>query len=196
MLIDVDTRKVEKRELNETKAKIMVALDAKSEASDLQGMTSNFIADQTQKNFDLRAELFKKLSEIQTFMQQNMSKKVSIEELNEALSTKVDYNMLRNHLETKANMNEIENVRRAVDLLQKQLDIKASFKDVEIHSNFVKNVIEDINKELLLKASIKDLCTLLDQKANVEDINTTLLHVQKEVEKCVAEDELRKVLND
>jgi hypothetical protein len=53
-----------------------------------------------------------------------------------------------------------------------------------------------LNKELLLKANIKDLITLLDTKANVEDVNNTLSLVQKEVEKCVVEDELRKTLNE
>jgi hypothetical protein len=49
---------------------------------------------------------------------------------------------------------------------------------------------------LILKANIKDLITLLDTKANVEDVNNTLTLVQKEVEKCVPEDEMRKTLNE
>jgi hypothetical protein len=48
----------------------------------------------------------------------------------------------------------------------------------------------------LLKANIKDLLPLLDTKANVEDVNNTLSLVQKEVEKCVAEEDLRKSLNE
>lgn len=32
---------------------------------------------------------------------------------------------------------------------------------------------------------IKDLCTLLDQKANLNDVNKTLEVVQGEVENCV-----------
>lgn len=62
--------------------------------------------------------------------------------------------------------------------------------------NFAKNTFEDLNKELLLRASIKDVCTLIDTKANVEDVNHTLALVQKEVEKCVVEDDLRKALNE
>lgn len=34
----------------------------------------------------------------------------------------------------------------------------------------------------------------MDSKANVEDVNHTLGMVQKEVEKCVVDDELRKAL--
>lgn len=42
--------------------------------------------------------------------------------------------------------------------------------------------IEEIKKELLLKASVKDLCVLLDMKANVEDVNLTLLGIHKELD--------------
>ena len=56
--------------------------------------------------------------------------------------------------------------------------------------------IEDITKELMLKASIKDLCQLLDQKVNVVDLNSTLSLVQTEVERCVREDDLKRSLNE
>jgi hypothetical protein len=42
--------------------------------------------------------------------------------------------------------------------------------------------VEEIEKELLLKASIKDICTLLDMKANIEDINTALSDIHKELD--------------
>ena len=43
---------------------------------------------------------------------------------------------------------------------------------------------------------IKDLCTLLDQKANLNDVNKTLEVVQREVELCVKDQQLRDALND
>ncbi len=49
---------------------------------------------------------------------------------------------------------------------------------------------------MLLRATIKDVCTLLDQKANVEDVNATLSLVQKEVEKRVPEEDIKKALNE
>ena len=76
------------------------------------------------------------------------------------------------------------------------MEYKASFKDLEGHVNFCKSVFEEFNKELLLKANIRDLIPLLDTKANVEDVNNTLTLVQREVEKCVDEDDMRKTLNE
>ena len=91
-----------------------------------------------------------------------MNKKVSIDEFNEVLSQKVDYNGLRTSLEAKANISEIDGIRRMLDKLIKELESRANYKDLESHVMYTKNVMEDLHKELLLKASIKDLCTLLD----------------------------------
>ena len=52
--------------------------------------------------------------------------------------------------------------------------MKTGFKDLENHAAHTKGCIEDLNKDLMLKASIKDLCSLLDQKVNVTDMNDTL----------------------
>ena len=49
----------------------------------------------------------------------------------------------------------------------------------------MKSQFDGLSKELLLRVQIKDLCTLLDQKANLNDVNRTLEVVQKEVESCV-----------
>lgn len=48
----------------------------------------------------------------------------------------------------------------------------------------------------MLRATIKDVCVLLDQKANVEDVNATLSLVQREVERKAPEERLTKALND
>lgn len=107
-------------------------------------------------------------------MQQSLNKKVSIDEFNEVLSQKVDFNALRTSIESKANINDLDQIRRMLDKVIKELEQRASYKEFESHIIFTKNGLEDLHKELLLKASIKDLCTLLDQKANVDDVNQTL----------------------
>lgn len=69
---------------------------------------------------------------------------------------------------------EYDNMRKLVEKLLKDFESKSSFKDLENHVNLCKAIFEDINKEILLKANIKDLIPLLDTKANVEDVNNTL----------------------
>jgi hypothetical protein len=49
-----------------------------------------------------------------------------------------------------------------VERLAFELENRPNFKDMESHGMHTKGLIDDIAKELMLKASIKDLCSLLD----------------------------------
>ena len=47
-----------------------------------------------------------------------------------------------------------------------------------------------------MKASIKDLCHLLDQKVSLTDVNKALESIEKEVAECVREKRLTEVIED
>ena len=83
-----------------------------------------------------------------------------------------------------------------VERLAFEVENRPNFKDLESHGQHTKGLIDDITKELMLKASIKDLCSLLDQKVNVGDMNQTLQLIQNEVERCVRDEDLKKSLNE
>ena len=104
--------------------------------------------------------------------------------------------MIRNLLEQKANYNDLEAQQRFLEKLIREVESKASAKEFDQHVLYSRTALDEMHKELLLRSTIKDVCTLLDQKANVEDVNSTLALVQKEVEKRVVSDELKKALND
>jgi hypothetical protein len=195
-VIELQAKSCEKQELLETKGKLMAALDSKVELSELNGALSNCQGDLVQKVFDLRSELFEKISEIQGYTTQNLGKKVNMEEVQAMLANKIDYSTLRGSVDQKANIQELESTKQLVEKLIKDVEYKAGFKDLEAHVAFTKNSFQEVNKDLLLKVDIKDMCTLLDTKANVEDINRTLGLVQQEVEKSVASDVLKKALDD
>ena len=71
-------------------------------------------------------------------------------------------------------MEELDSTRKIIERLSQELEGKPGFRDLENHAAHTKGCIEDLTKELMLKASIKDLCALLDQKVNVTDMNETL----------------------
>ena len=48
----------------------------------------------------------------------------------------------------------------------------------------------------MLKASLKDLCQLLDQKVSLSDVNKALEVIEKEVASCVKEKRLTEVIED
>jgi molecular chaperone DnaK (HSP70) len=83
-----------------------------------------------------------------------------------------------------------------MEKLIREVESKTPAKEFDQHVNITRTAMDEMHKDLLLRATIKDVCTLLDEKANVEDINSTLALVQKEVEKRAGEDALKKALND
>ncbi len=82
-------------------------------------------------------------------------------------------------------MAEFDSLKVVVERIHSDLAQKASMRDLDALNDFVKNQLDGVSKELLLRVQIKDLCTLLDQKANLNDVNSTLEVVQREVETCI-----------
>lgn len=83
-----------------------------------------------------------------------------------------------------------------VDKIYYILNEKVSTKDFELFASQQINNQEMFKKELVLKASIKDVCILLDSKANIEDINKALSEIHKEIELKANHDDLNNVVND
>ena len=67
-LLEVQSKMADRGELLDTKGKIMAALENKVEVSEMQSSLSSTQSDMIQKIFDLRTELFDKVSETQAYM--------------------------------------------------------------------------------------------------------------------------------
>lgn len=83
---EVDVRKVDKKELLEFRQAIQNGLGSKPELTEIQSVLNKFTSEQTQKAFELRQELFKKITEIQGLVSVSVGNKVSVEDFNEAIS--------------------------------------------------------------------------------------------------------------
>ena len=66
ILSDLELRKAEKRDFADLKLALSQDLDAKAARADLQSALAGLGAEQTQKQFDLRQELFRKVTDIQS----------------------------------------------------------------------------------------------------------------------------------
>ena len=90
------------------------------------------------------------------------------------LDTKADVEIIQQINGSKATVQDLDSTRKMVERLGFEIENRPGFTDLEGHVAHTKGLIEDLTKELMLKASIKDLCSLLDQKVNVGDMNQTL----------------------
>mmetsp|Transcript_9967 Transcript_9967/g.12466 ORF Transcript_9967/g.12466 Transcript_9967/m.12466 type:complete len:99 (+) Transcript_9967:1742-2038(+) len=93
--------------------------------------------------------------------------------------------VMKTYLSQKLGLAEFDALKVVVERLHTELSSKSATRELDSLQDYIKNQFDGIAKELLLRVQIKDLCTLLDQKANLNDVNKTLEVVQREVEICV-----------
>ena len=103
-------------------------------------------------------------------------------ELREALSEKADNSQISRLLSSKMNLEELVKLRSETESALADMRGKALKSDLESHIASTKIAIEELSKELLSKAYIKDICTLLDTKASIEDVNSALTDIHKELD--------------
>ena len=86
-------------------------------------------------------------------------------DLNLALNSKADNNVVQGLINQKISISEFEEMKNVIDKILKEFDSKIGIKDFEFSFGNTKHLVEEIQRELLLKANIKDVCLLLDSKA-------------------------------
>lgn len=82
--------------------------------------------------------------------------------------------VMKTYLNQKLGLAEFDTLKLLVERMRSDIAQKSSVRDVEATNEFIRNQFDGFAKELLLRVQIKDLCTLLDQKANLNDVNKTL----------------------
>ena len=188
--------KADKKELNETRAKLSQQLQETVSASEFTASMSTFNSDNTQRMLDLRGEVFARVAELNAQCMDAVAKKATHEDFRALVEEKVDMAVLKTYLNQKLGLAEFDALKQVVERMQVDIQSKAPTRELETINEYLRSQLDGVAKELLLRVSIKDMCTLLDQKANLNDVNKTLELVQREVEECVKEPHLKEALND
>lgn len=108
--------------------------------------------------------------------------------------------LMRNEREVEAITGNIKARTEDLQYVQNCIeDFKSSSikkHDWEIQALKLQEEIEKLGKDVLLKASIKDICTLLDIKANIDDVNHALEDLHGELDTKISVDELADKLKE
>lgn len=129
-------------------------------------------------------------------MQESLSKKVNYDDFQIVIEHKVDHEILKSHLNLTAKNSDLVALKRQIEQIEMDVETKLTGRELENCADSLRAQIDAYGKEMLLKVSLKDLCGLLDQKANLNDVNSTLSIVQAEVKKCVMIDRLKQTVDD
>ena len=193
---DMASRKVEKRDMLETKEKLINLLEPKVDLQEVQtaitGLQKDLAGRLAEIKDDVKREI--RISEDQVFSE--LEKKPSMLEMEKQLSLKADERNLLMGMEEKANKTDVEVLRLKVEKEERDIGNKVEYHELENHIGHTKGAIEDMNKELLLKSNIKDVITLMDMKANIDDVNKALQEVHKDLDVKSPQEELTNALND
>ena len=122
----------------------------------------------------MRSETLSRVAELNSQTMDAVSQKANQEDFRTLLDEKVDMSVMKTYLNQKLGLAEFDSLKVIVERLHSDIAQKAGQRDLEAINDFMKSQFDGFSKELLLRVQIKDLCTLLDQKANLNDVNRTL----------------------
>eukprot|EP00826_Nyctotherus_ovalis_P037200 TRINITY_DN3379_c0_g1_i5.p1 TRINITY_DN3379_c0_g1~~TRINITY_DN3379_c0_g1_i5.p1 ORF type:complete len:595 (+),score=254.19 TRINITY_DN3379_c0_g1_i5:106-1890(+) len=135
---------------------------------------------------ELREELYGNFKSLR----EEVDKKASVSYVASAVNNKAEQAMFASAIQEKVNISEFGILSSKVDALQSELDQKLSRNDFEQHVINGREQLTNIKKDLLLKANIKDVCTLIDIKASSEDVKKAFNEVHFELERKATSSDL------
>ncbi|CAG9312921.1 unnamed protein product [Blepharisma stoltei] len=131
---------------------------------------------------DLEDQIKDNLLKLESDFERSLDNKVSLSELHKVLEPKVDSSIFNKFLAQKAEQEEIDKIMTNLEHLQVEVQRKCNSCDLAAHVSSTKLALEEVARDMLVKSNIKDMCTLLDMKANIDDVNKVLSEIHKELD--------------
>lgn len=190
------SQKVRKADLIDFKNEFNSRLEPKVELSEVQAALNSLQTEIANRLVNTKAELQNSINGVQEFFKHQLSKKCDSDDMAVELAAKVDTHQLRQILDNKANKSEFDAVRDTIDRVIREVDSKASAKELEGHIEFTRSSIEDMAKEIIQKAKSKDLIGVIDEKASREELERIYQTLQKEMSDKVSSKEIKTTLDE
>ena len=99
-------------------------------------------------------------------------------------------------LDMKLDKDALEGIQRKIEGLFQEMTMKIDYKDWETQIGKTSGQFEEFHIELAHKSNIKDVCTLLDMKSNIDDVNKALGEIHGELDIKVQQTELQLALSE
>ena len=195
-LAALEASKADIRELQDVKAGLLSAIEARALVADLSSLRSSFTKDlsttlsQVQQSFTLQIDSQRR--EIIQAIEDRPSRRDFIS----ALEEKLDYKALTVALDNRPAISDFAVLREQIEEIRLGMRLKAESSDLEAHIKYTRGALEEVGKDMLEKSNIKDVCNLLDQKANIDDVNKALEELHSASEQKVAVEEFRSQVAD
>jgi hypothetical protein len=114
----------------------------------------------------------------------NLEKKANSNsvEIANLIGLKGDLQQMNINLQNKCSLKDLEILRFSFEDLTKDLINKIDYDKLNNYMHDTRIAIEDIHKELMIKANIKEMISLLKNKPDLIDINTSITKITEELD--------------
>ena len=103
-----------------------------------------------------------------------LDKKANINEVTSLLAAKADIDVINTSLDRKANQTELASLKLSIEKMSKDFIDKIDYEKFDSFVSKISNQISEIQKDLMMKANIKETMTYLKNKADIDEVNKAL----------------------
>lgn len=153
-------------DLMDVKTQFQAGITSRPSSDHIQGALEELKGDFSEVIKDLRDDCKLKVTRLEAAVFEALKDKANFSEVQSYLSEKADSAFVARLCSLKATAEDFESLRQTVDFLKGETLRKAERTELDLHVAHTRNALEEASKDIVLKASIKDVCALLDQKAS------------------------------
>lgn len=191
----LNEKKVNIRELEEFQKRVREELNTKTEVRDLEALTNGFKADldnRTKIMSDNSTDFVRNLEEK---IKEGLEKKVDSFTFEKAIMKKADKEKFENIAESKASVVELEKLKVELAESSKRMMEKMEGKVVEKQFETVKEGIEKLSSEVVMKANKREVLNLLKTKPDAKEVAREVSLVKEALESRIAIDDFNEAMN-
>lgn len=138
-----------------------------------------------EKSEETRQDINQILKNFEADILRNLDKKANATDLNNLLALKGEVNHALMILQNKANISDLENLKVDLDNFNKDLINKIDYDKLDNFFNDTRFALDEMQKDLLIKANIKEVLNLLKNKPDINDVNASITRITEELDqKC------------
>jgi hypothetical protein len=156
----------------------------------LRSIEINLLAKYTEKS-----NLNYILKTIETEIYNEINKKVDYTEIKVLMESKMDINLMNTYLTLKVNQKDFDSLKSQNDQIVKEIRGKLPIEVFNKYLNETKLTLEEMQKDLVLKADFNDMHSILKNKSDIDEVNKALKVIHGELDMKTDIDQVRLVLN-
>lgn len=154
----------------------------------MENLYKNIQKDLYDKSEETRLDFNQILKSFEQDIYRKLEKKAEISEVNNLTNMKTELNQALVILQNKVNISEYEMIKLTLEKVSKEMLEKIDYEKFDNFINEIRMSMDDIQKDLMVKANIKEILNLLKNKPDLNEVNSAITRITEELDqKCPIE---------